>query len=567
MFGINSFRNAASSQPGDEDDTCSTSSSDSDMEFGNKYTKYGWRANCAPTAVELENLLCRMNPGIIRLGGSAAPRRSSSSSDSSDESEETSTDGRIQQELEDPVESEDGVKIVFKHKCNKHPEAFIAAITKAKKIKSLSLMPLGLGMSCTSTNTDKVERVLQALEAGTSDVLELELLDADWAHSLDGSDRLVRLLKKYSDSLRSVHLTSRLLVQPNRKDKKWTVLKVLSRMPHLERLQIYYCAPNLYFDTYRGEFKPTEDLRSPKRPAFPALKEIELGLSIYWFRQQFLYAMLPLHDSSITDHEYEDICGGDREEEKEAMLSDILHYKADIITGLKMACFGETTYRLPILDLFAELPNLREIYLKVEHVDVTENLKTLEQVTLLFVEPKKSVVSDAVAVIARSAAWAALRSLLLEVPVQVVKKVASDWNRVLAAVAAQCTELRKLVVAGKGWDKPTLFSLLQNNVNHIEQVDVSACDQLLPEHLALLRDAPALRSIKLRRHEQAAAASRPAQQGHRKKRGGKKNKKKPRAAAAPAAPAAPVPLEDTLGPAEKACHEAWKGRGVDVQWL
>ncbi|KAE8740221.1 hypothetical protein FOCC_FOCC014273 [Frankliniella occidentalis] len=348
-------------------------------------------------------------------------------------SEETSTDGRIQQELEDPVESEDGVKIVFKHKCNKHPEAFIAAITKAKKIKSLSLMPLGLDCDFSP----------KALEAGTSDVLELELLDADWAHSLDGSDRLVRLLKKYSDSLRSVHLTSRLLVQPNRKDKKWTVLKVLSRMPHLERLQIYYCAPNLYFDTYRGEFKPTEDLRSPKRPAFPALKEIELGLSIYWFRQQFLYAMLPLHDSSITDHEYEDICGGDREEEKEAMLSDILHYKADIITGLKMACFGETTYRLPILDLFAELPNLREIYLKV---------------------------SDAVAVIARSAAWAALRSLLLEVPVQVVKKVASDWNRVLAAVAAQCTELRKLVVAGKGWDKPTLFSLLQNNVNHIEQV-------------------------------------------------------------------------------------------------
>ena len=66
--------------------------------------------------------------------------------------------------------------------------------------------------------------VLEVLRAGTSDVRELLLGDADWATCSKYGAQLVELLAKYSGSLRALDITSRALVQPN--GKKAHALKV-----------------------------------------------------------------------------------------------------------------------------------------------------------------------------------------------------------------------------------------------------------------------------------------------------------------------------------------------------
>ena len=143
-------------------------------------------------------------------------------------------------------------------------------------------------------------------------------------------------------------------------------------MPRLERLVLVYVRLSLHFYTYRSEFDDTrcawlQQLSGSKPSPFflPALKSIELHLTRDWFERQFHYAMLPFHDPAITDFEYEDVGGGEREEEKDDMLVHILEHRKDVVTFLDMSPVSQTHYRLPIVDLFAGLTNLRGIDLRV----------------------------------------------------------------------------------------------------------------------------------------------------------------------------------------------------------
>lgn len=111
-------------------------------------------------------------------------------------------------------------------------EEFAAAVAGATRIARLSLAKLmrtrkdddfGFG----DVKHDKhIEAVLKALGNGTKDVAALHLEDAEWATCKLYAPLLVRLLASYKDSVRTLSLTNRLLLQPNNGKKSNCIWKV-----------------------------------------------------------------------------------------------------------------------------------------------------------------------------------------------------------------------------------------------------------------------------------------------------------------------------------------------------
>ncbi|XP_034246376.1 uncharacterized protein LOC117648176 isoform X2 [Thrips palmi] len=514
-----------------------------------KYSKYGWYGNVPFDASQLQHLLQSMSLTCFPGEESDAASSDDSSDDSSDESvveAEAATPKCDSEEGAAGSVMEPGVTIEYEHP--NHAE-FVAAVKQAPRIKKLQLQQLHRSDDFVARwKPDKhIEAVLKALEEGPSHVEELEVYDAHWAQCYEYSDRFVELLKKYSGTLRYLSITNRALVQPNRKNKKQTVMKVVSRMPRLEHLQLVFIDHNLYFYTYRGQFA-----KASSAACFPALKNLEVHLRFEWYEQQFCYATLPLRDRYMEDYKYTTLTGGHKEEFQEPMLEDILRNKKDIISYLDMSVFGPTTYRLPIIDCFADLTELRGIGVRAEYVEVTAKMVHLEKINVLFHETSKEKAAAAAAFIrgGGAAVWSRVKTLNV-VPTRYrdgrhpACPVRTHWRCALRAAAEQCSELRRLEVAGGDWNADTISTFLRNNAQTLEEVqltDFEATD----EHLELLLAVPTLRSAKLKRPPPKASATKKTRRGKSKRAALKAD------AAKDAAAVPPSELEK---------------RGVAVEWL
>lgn len=328
-------------------------------------------------------------------------------------------------------------------------------------------------------------------------------------------------------------------------------------MPHLEELTIIYKPLTLHYYTYRGQFDPcggkgrwmSEEERSKvKKKHFLALKSLRLDLTEDWFQQQFHYVIPPI-DKYLDDFEYEGVGGGSREEEQEDMMEDILVHQRDVITALDMSAVKVTHGdRLPIVDLFSELVNVRSITLRVEYLDVTSAMKSLEAVTVVFhlnPPPTKKRLKAAVTFLAgddSEAAWGQLRDLTLSARVKKTVAIRKEdlpwtppsrqptgagavdvaWMEVLRVAAGRCKRLRRLAVDGgttaKGWDGPAIGALVQANAAHLEEVDLAGVGGGLLGLQQALRDLelPSLKTVRLNeklRHQVQGLGQRWAERG------------------------------------------------------
>lgn len=433
-------------------------------------------------------------------------------------------------------------------------EEFAAAVAGAPRIARLSLAKLirtrkDAGVFGNDPKRDKhIEAVLKALGGATKDVAALHLDDAEWATCKMYSPMLVRLLASYKQSLRTLSMTNRLLLQPDGK-KKNCIWKVVSSMPHLEELRLTYVALSLHYYTYGGELRKDDyvpaTLRAKTTSVLPALKRIHLYLTPDWFERQFRAAIDG--GSDYEDFEYESAGGGEREEEQEDFLEDLLTSRGDAVTVLDMTCVKKTHMELEIVDLLAGLPNVRSIGLRVELLRVTKQMARLATVCVAFHHdpaPEDGAVAEAAALIAAGpASWSGLEGLTLQVPSKAapprvfsaaapkrVRQVQASWNQVLTAAAGTCRLLKSLTLEGRGWAPDALQQVLAQNPS-LETVVLDETGELLePHHLALLRDMAALKRVQL------GTALRDAKEG------------------------------TELAALVAQCQEEWTRRGVRVQW-
>ncbi|XP_034243838.1 uncharacterized protein LOC117646769 [Thrips palmi] len=402
-------------------------------------------------------------------------------------------------------------------------EEFASAVAAATRIARLSLTQLMRtrkedDLFCEVKKDKHIEAVLKALGNGTKDVAALHLEDAQWATCKMYSPLLVKLLASYKESMRTLSMTNRLLLQPNNGKKKDCIWKVVSSMPHLEELRLTYMPLSLHYYTYRGELSVDDHYGLPSAAtkqapaALPALKRLHLHLTTDWFQQQFRAAIDGGPD--YEDFEYESAGGGEREEEQEDFLVDLLAAKGDAVTVLDMACVQKTRMELEIVDLLAGLHNVRSIGVRVELLHVTEKMSKLQGATVVFHHtpaPKSDAVVKAAAVIAAApATWAGLKQLTFAVPSKapfslalfakapekLVRKAQASWNQVLTAVAGVCCSLKCLTLEGCGWSADALHQILAKNPS-LEEVVLDENPELEPRHLALLKDLAALKRVQL----------------------------------------------------------------------
>ncbi|XP_034245506.1 uncharacterized protein LOC117647717 [Thrips palmi] len=289
------------------------------------------------------------------------------------------------------------------------------------------------------------------------DVAALHLEDAQWATCKMYSPLLVKLLASYKESLRTLSMTNRLLLQPNNGKKKDCIWKVVSSMPHLEELRLTYMPLSLHYYTYRGELSVDDRYGLPSTKtkqapaALPALKRLHLHLTTDWFQQQFRAAIDGGPD--YEDFEYESAGGGEREEEQEDFL---------------VTCWPPRG-----------TPATRWSRRRPSSPGPPATWAGLKQLT--FKVPSKAPFSLA---------------LFAKAPEKLVRKAQASWNQVLTAVAGVCCSLKCLTLEGCGWSADALHPD-PGQEPFAEEGVLDENPELEPRHLALLKDLAALKRVQL----------------------------------------------------------------------